>query len=216
MSFYFYKNEHMEKIPNLAVILIVITIPLTGAIVQYGNSSRQTAALIHQEKMTTRRELMGMAIGILKERPPRDKEGQRQEFNDGEQGLRRWAVDVLNQYVNYEPKISPQNAENLIQGKSSLNYSYNDGWDSIPYNDGWDSIPYNGGWDSRPYFGSYDPQKSYYGSYAPQKSYYGSYVPQKSYYGSYAPHKNKSEVETPASRSKTHSSESPSHQPTQK
>ena len=118
-------DTNMEKTSALAASLIALVIPLTGAIVQCNSNNRQTEALIHQEKMTTRRELMGMAIGILKEKAPVDKDGNKKEFNKGEQGLRRWAVDILNHYTtNYEPRISPENAENLITGKTNLSNSY--------------------------------------------------------------------------------------------
>ena len=131
------KTEHNNKYSCLQTcftvfsailaIAIPITIAITSDRTQESISERQTELIERESEMVSRRELVGLAIGILKERPPRDKDGKKALFGVGEQGLRTWALNVLNESATKDNQIvdteTSQNATLLITGATSLSYS---------------------------------------------------------------------------------------------
>ena len=67
-----------------------------------------------------------MAVGILSEKSRVDKEGSPQEFTEGEQALRAWAVRILNENAGKTGQIPPSAETSLIKGGARIKWSSGD------------------------------------------------------------------------------------------
>jgi hypothetical protein len=94
-------------------ILIAITLPVGQCLVE-----NYQAEIGHKETNVK------IAVGILGEKAPKDKEGNREQFSEGEKELRKWALRQLNRYTDQGDQINGDAAEALITGTSKISTGY--------------------------------------------------------------------------------------------
>lgn len=98
---------------GIALVGIFLT---AGLAIWQSKSSGDAAELQHRQASTM------IAVGILSARALKDKDGNIQEFEPDQQGLRRWAIQILND--NAKIKIPEEAAEVIATGRAGISSGY--------------------------------------------------------------------------------------------
>lgn len=94
---------------------------IAGIVVTIGLAFSQWKSAERVSERQAEQNMVQVALGILSQKAPRDKEGKLEEFPEDEKVLREWAVNIVDKRAG--EKIPTAGKQALIAGQASIKFA---------------------------------------------------------------------------------------------